>query len=151
MSRYLYLSQAVLQMVVGLGAVVSGMLLIAAPSGELLRAPPDMLKGSPFTDFLLPGIILVLVNGIGQIAASVMTIRRNESAGYAGAVFGMGLMIWIFVQVNMIGGGHILQVGYFFIGVVETALSYLIHDDLLKRKQRAGSGREAGVPERNRK
>jgi hypothetical protein len=45
-------------------------------------------------------------------------------------VLGIGLMIWIFVQVNMIGGGHILQYSYFALGVVETSLSFLIQDQL---------------------
>jgi hypothetical protein len=134
MRRLLYLSQAVIQFLVGLGAAVSGALLIAAPSGALLQAPADMLKGSPFPDFVLPGIILFLVNGVGQIVAALLTVRRHRSAGYVGAVFGLGLMIWIFVQVNMIGGGHILQYSYFFVGVVETSFSFLIQNDLSGNK-----------------
>ncbi len=132
MKRPLFISQAVLQFLVGIGAAISGALLIVAPSGRLLQAPPDMLKGSPFTDFLLPGLILFLVNGVGQLVASVLSYRMHKWSGYVGAVFGFGLMIWIFVQVNMIGGGHILQYGYFAVGVVETALAFLVQSSLVK-------------------
>jgi hypothetical protein len=130
MKRILFLSQGVIQIFVGLGAAVSGALLILYPSGELLQAPLDMLKGSPFQNFLLPGIILFLVNGVGQFVAGVLTFRRHPLSGYVGAVFGFALMIWIFVQVNMIGGGHSLQYSYFFFGVVETALSFEIQNHL---------------------
>jgi hypothetical protein len=124
------ISQAVIQFFVGFTAAVSGSLLVISPSGELLRAPLEMLRGSPFRDFLIPGVILSLVNGIGQIAAAVLTLRRHRFAGYAGAVFGLGLMIWIFLQVSWIGGGHILQYSYFFLGVLETALAFVLQGHL---------------------
>ncbi len=125
-NRLLYLVQGILQLLVGIGAAVSGTMLIVAPSGALLQTSPDMLKGSPFHDFLVPGIILFLVNGVGQLAAGILALRRHRWSGYIGAVFGFGLMIWIFVQVNMIGGGHVLQYSYFAAGLVETALAFLM-------------------------
>jgi hypothetical protein len=115
---------------VGFGAAICGAILLLFPSGSPMQMSVDMLRNSPFHDFLLPGIILFLVNGIGQFAAAVMTIKKHRWAGYGGAVFGLGLMIWIFVQVNMIGGGHFLQYSYFMIGIVETSLSFLIQDVL---------------------
>ncbi len=127
MKDLVFISQGALLILVGLSAAISGSLMILFPSGEIFQAPPDMLKNTPFRDFLIPGIILFLVNGAGQIIAGVLTIRRHRLAGYFGAVFGFGMMIWIFVQVNTIGGGHILQYGYFTIGIIEAALAFLIH------------------------
>jgi len=126
MMRLLVALQGTLQILVAIGALVSGAMLIVAPSGALLQAPPDMLAGSPFHDFLIPGMILFLVNGVGQLVAGVLTLRHHRWSGYIGAVFGFGLMIWIFVQVNMIGGGHWLQYTYFTAGVVETALAFVM-------------------------
>jgi hypothetical protein len=115
---------------VGLGAVICGAMLIVVPAGTLLHFPPDTLKGTPFANFLVPGIILFLVIGIGQLAGGLLTIRKHRFSGYLGAVLGFGLMIWIFVQVNMIGGRDILQYCYFTVGVIETALSFLIQKHL---------------------
>jgi len=126
MKRVLFVTQGVIQFLVGISAAVSGLMLILHPSGDLLQAPLEMLRGSQFSDFLIPGIILFLVNGIGQLVAGVITFRRHPNAALTGAVFGIGLMIWIFVQVNMIGGRHILQYGYFFIGVIETSLAFVM-------------------------
>jgi hypothetical protein len=130
MKNLLFVSQGVIQIFVGIGAVASGALLIIAPSGELLQMSTDMLKGTPFDDYLIPGIILFLVNGLGQIVGGILTLRRNRIAGFLGAALGIALMIWLFVQVNMIGGGHILQYSYFMIGVIETTLSFVIQDHL---------------------
>ena len=127
MKKFIYVAQGVIQMLVGISAMVSGAMLAAYPSGELLQAPLEMLRGSPFSDFLVPGIILFMINGVGQFLAGIFTLRRHPLAAHAGVVFGIALMIWIFVQVNMISGGHILQYSYFFIGVVETSLAFLMH------------------------
>jgi hypothetical protein len=136
--KLIFVAQSLVQAFVGLGAVISGALLIIAPSGTLLRTPLDMLRGSPFDDFLLLGVILVLVNSIRQIVAAILTLRRHQVAGYVGAVFGMGLMVWIFVQVNMIGGGHNLQYSYFLLGVVETSLAFFIQAYLLAEAEVRG-------------
>jgi hypothetical protein len=128
MKNIVFISQCLIQFFVGLTAVVSGAMLIVVPTGSLLQMPPDMLKATPFDDFLLPGVMLFLVIGVGHVAGGVLTMRRHRFAGYSGAALGFGLMIWIFVQVNMIGGGHILQYSYFMLGVIEAALSFVIQD-----------------------
>ncbi len=110
-----------------------------------------MLDGSPFHNFLVPGIILLFVNGVGQLAAGYLTFRRHVLAGYAGGAFGLGLIIWIFVQVSMIGGGHILQYGYFFLGIAETALAIVIQDYIAASRRdgayTAGGTSHPGTPE----
>jgi hypothetical protein len=130
MKNILFYSLGVIQIFVGIGAAVCGGVMIAVPSGELLHLSPNMLDGTPFSNFLVPGIILLCINGICQLAGGIITLRKHKYAGYIGAIFGIGLMIWIFVQVNMIGGKNILQYIYFFLGVAETALSFLIQQYL---------------------
>ncbi len=140
MRQLVFISQTIIQIFVAVGALVCGLLLIIDPSDVLLQMHPDILKDSPFHDFLAPGVILFLVNGVGQLFAGLLSIRRHRFAGYVGAVFGIGLMTWIFVQVNMIGGRHILQYSYFLFGLLETALSFSIHNYLTAaREQRTAS------------
>jgi hypothetical protein len=134
MKKLIFTIQAIIQFFVGVSAAVSGALMMIIPSGALFQLPPDMLKNTPFHDFLIPGIILFFINGVGQIVAGFLSMRKHPKAGFTGAVFGMGLMIWIFVQVNMIGGGHILQYSYFMLGLLETALSFLIQNYLAKEQ-----------------
>ena len=90
MKNFVFLSQAVIQIFVGLGAAICGLLLIFFPSGTPLQMSLEMLRDSPFHDFLIPGIILFLVNGVGQLLAGLFTIRRHPYAGYLGAILGIG-------------------------------------------------------------
>jgi hypothetical protein len=95
----------ILQIFIALGAIGGGITLIIKPDGSLMQMPLSCLSGSPFTSFLVPGLILLIVNGFGNFVAGILCFRQHWLAGFAGIFFGLGMMIWIFVQVNMIGGG----------------------------------------------
>lgn len=126
MKKLVSMLEGILQAFVGLGALVCGALLMAFPKGTALNMPLSILKGSPFASFFWPGLILFAVIGLGHAAASVLSFRRRRFCGLAGAVMGLGLMIWIFMQASMIGGGHWLQYLYFALGTAEAALAVLL-------------------------
>jgi len=115
-----------LEALIGLSALPSGVFLMIFPDGSKLKMPLSMLDRSPFSSFFLPGLILFSVIGVGHAVAAAMTFRGRRFRAPAGAVMGLGLMIWIFVQVSMIGGGHWLQYLYFFLGTAETSLAVLL-------------------------
>ena len=60
----------ILQFFLGFGAVISGGLLIAAPNGSLMQMPLSMLASSPFSNFLIPGIILFSLLGVYPVAVA---------------------------------------------------------------------------------
>ena len=126
MKKLVPVLEGILQAFVALGALPCGALLMIYPDGSALKMSISMLQGSPFASFFWPGLILFLVNGIGQAVAAVLSFRRHRFAGPAGAVMGLGLMIWIFVQVSLIGGGHWLQYLYFALGTAEVSLAVLL-------------------------
>jgi hypothetical protein len=128
MKKTFSLAEGLLQSFIALGAMAGGIFMIIRPDGSLMHMPLDMLKGSPFKDFLIPGIILFSVNGLGNALSSYLSFKQHILAGYAGIFFGMALTIWIFVQVSMIGGGHWLQYLYFSLGILETLLGFGIRE-----------------------
>jgi len=128
MKKAVYITEGVLQQFIGIGAFLSGILMMINPDGSAFQMPLSMLKGSPFTDFFLPGLILCIVNGAGNITAGILSFRKHKLAGFAGIFFGSGLVIWIFVQVSMIGGGHWLQNLYFTLGFIELILGFAIRE-----------------------
>jgi hypothetical protein len=87
-----------------------------------------LLKDSPFRSFLIPGIILFSVNGVGNIVSAVLCFRIQRIAGFAGIFFGFGLIIWLFVQISLVGGGHWLQYLYFVLGVIELLLGIAMRE-----------------------
>ena len=59
---------AVLLILLAVNALVGGALLIADPSGGLLGMPVSLLAGSPFRDYLLPGLVLFGLLGVLPLA-----------------------------------------------------------------------------------
>ena len=63
----------------GLGALGGGGLLAVAPSGRLLGMPVAMLAGSPFADFLVPGMVLFSVLGVAPCLLVVALLKQPRS------------------------------------------------------------------------
>ena len=70
-----------LQAFIGLGAVGGGLGLILKPSGAILGLPLELLESSPFSTYLVPGIVLLAVNGLGSLAGAAATFARYRHAG----------------------------------------------------------------------
>ena len=134
MKRAVYFAEGVLQSLIGTGAVICGALLIIGPDGRYLQMPIDMLSKSPFRNFLIPGLILFLVNGVGNVVSAVLCFKMHRNAGFGGMFFGFGLIIWLFVQINMVGGGSWLQYLYFVLGILELLLGIVMRE--FERKQK---------------
>jgi hypothetical protein len=115
-----------LQGFVALSAIPSGILMMIFPQGIVKEMPVSMLEGSPFNDFFWPGLLLFGVIGLGHALALFFGLKRRPLFEAAAAAMGLGLMIWIFVQVNMIGGGHWLQYLYFALGTAEVSLAVIL-------------------------
>ena len=62
-----------------LSAIFGGGALIISPSGKLFRMPLAMLANSPFTNFLIPGIILVCVIGLIPVGLVFALRKRPEN------------------------------------------------------------------------
>jgi hypothetical protein len=86
----------------GLGGLAGGLSLTLAPDGSIMKMSTSLLDGSPFSDFLIPGLILLLVLGVLPLAAAAGLWMRRRWAWYAAFVVGCGLMIWILVEMTII-------------------------------------------------
>jgi hypothetical protein len=60
--RRLVYGLAVIQFCIGISAIVGGLGMVLDPSGSSMSLPPDMLEASPFSDFLIPGLVLLTIN-----------------------------------------------------------------------------------------
>jgi hypothetical protein len=115
----------VLHAIVGVGAIAGGWACISNPQAPL-GADVGLLKNSPFSDFLIPGIFLFGVIGIGNIFSAITMYLKSSFQGYISSVFSWVLVFWIIIQcsiLNQIGFLHIL---FFIIGLVQASLAMII-------------------------
>lgn len=108
-----------LLLVNGLGALFGGYHLISHPDGSSLQMPLSMLATTPFTNFLIPGVILFVANGLFSMAVlSSLLLKKRYSALL---IIGQGVVLfsWICIQVVLIRGVHAL---HFIFGGIGLAL-----------------------------
>lgn len=101
--------------------------LAADPTGSAVGLDPEWLEGSPFADYLIPGIILLVVLGIGPVIVVVGIFRRLQWAWMASLLAGLALIIWIVVEVLIVGyiSQPPLQLVYGLIGFAIIATTLL--------------------------
>lgn len=114
-----------LQLFVGIGAIFGGLAAIVNPE-EPLGITVEALKNSPFSNYLIPGIILFTIIGLGNVFSALMFRFKFKFQGYISSVFSWALVIWIVVQCIMLEAVAFLHILFFMIGVIEAVLSAII-------------------------
>jgi len=109
----------------GLGALAGGAMLVSRPDGSAMGFNVALLAGSPFADYLIPGLILGGLFGVGSLVTAFLGLRHSGWAPLFGIAIGTGQMIWILVELAIIREFSFLHPTMFAIGLVIAATSIL--------------------------
>ena len=124
---------------IGIGAVISGAMLFAAPDGHLMQWTTDQLAHTPFSNYLIPGIILFTFVGIFPLFVAYGLVKRPGWAwpdainparrmhwAWTGAwAAGVIMLIWIGTEMALLGYISFLQPAIAIYGVVLIMLALL--------------------------
>jgi hypothetical protein len=102
-----------------LSCLAGGLALVIWPGGNRLLPALDMLRFTPFHDYLVPGLILTIAVGGAQLRCLASNYQRTPSAVLACAFAGGTLSVWIVAEAAMIRVLHPLHGLYFAIGLAQ--------------------------------
>jgi hypothetical protein len=102
----------------GIGALAGGIALVSQPDGSVMHFETSLLAGSPFSDYLVPGLILGGLFGVGSLVVAAMGLRRARLAPFLAFAIGCAQMIWIVVQLGIIKELSWLHPAFFGVGLV---------------------------------
>jgi hypothetical protein len=125
MKKY-YIILFCIQVMIVLGAVPAGWAYLTDPSGASMGVTLDLLAKSPLKNFLIPGLFLLIVHGIGNLAGAILSIMGKPFAGKAALALGIILCLWIVIQVWWITLSSFMQPLFFGIGMFEALLGWTI-------------------------
>ncbi|MBX2907375.1 MAG: hypothetical protein KF744_15120 [Taibaiella sp.] len=127
LSRYRLLSSTLL-LFNGVGALYGGFSLMSHPDGSGLRLSMQLLQHTPFANYLIPGLVLFVINGLFSITALMLLATRYR--GYERYVILQGLLlaVWLLVQIALI---RTLDMMHVIMGI--TALGLLICGAMIAR------------------
>ncbi len=108
---------------VGLTAIGGGIALLAGLEAD--RYPLEMLDGTPFIDYTLPGLILSVVVGGSAAIATLNTIRHPRTGAVGSIAAGAILVGWIAGEVVLLrepSGINPVEIGYAAAGTAMVCL-----------------------------
>ena len=113
----------ILLLVTGLSASLSGLLLILHPQGESFGFSSAVLQFSPFSNFLLPGIILAAIGLVHLLAILLWSIHSNLKFDMA-VTAGLLLCGWIVGQMILLRMVNGWQISFLFVGLLTVLSAY---------------------------
>ena len=129
---------------IGVGAVAGGLSMILDPSGKTLHMDGMLpyfqvlpFAKTLFQDFLFSGFALLIVNGLTNLTAAVLLLKRKRLGVILGGVFGVTLMLWICIQFYMFPL-NFMSTAYFIFGLCQALTGYVAW----RRLRQAESGRD---------
>jgi hypothetical protein len=124
---------------VSLGAIYGGVNLISDPTGGSINFPKELLENSIFSSYLIPGLILFLFLGVFPLMLIFpllfkprwrffdrLNIYLNHHWAWTLTLYtSIMLIIWIDVQIMIIGYRSLLQGIFGLVGVAMLILTLL--------------------------
>jgi hypothetical protein len=101
---------------VGIPAVMGGGSLAVWPSGRLLGITVELLRQGPFTDFLLPGLMLYGL-GVTHLITAYLCAKAEPGSEVVSAVTGTALLLWLTGEASILHATSWLQLVYAVLGV----------------------------------
>jgi hypothetical protein len=105
-------------------AILSGVLMISNPDGGISKLSLSLLEGTPFKNFLIPGILLAIIVGGINLLAVFHNIKHQPTRYNWALAGGITISGWIIGQMIVIHSVHWLHILYLGIGILIILLSY---------------------------
>ncbi len=105
-------------------ATLSGLLMISKPDGGLINLSPSLLDGTPFKNFLVPGILLAVIVGGANLLAVVFNMQLHPNRYYWAMAGGIIISGWIVMQMILINAVYWLHFLYLVIGIIIILLAH---------------------------
>lgn len=116
---------------IGIGAVAGATGMLMDPTGKAMGMDTMLpyfqvmpLADLLYQNYIFPGIALFLVNGLTNLTAAVLLLRRRKSGVILGGVFGITLMLWICIQF-VIFPLNFMSTIYFVFGFSQAVTGYM--------------------------
>jgi len=119
--RLLTYSLGVFQAFIGITAIAGGFRLVSNPNGTS-DIPIEWLNSSPFTNYLIPGLVLLIVIGVGNALGGIFSFLSKKYAGGIAAILGTFLILFMAFEVWFVSLRTFLQPLYFILGAIVLVL-----------------------------
>ena len=105
------------------GAVLTGSMMAGSNQGIFNEYPRDWLMKLPFDSWVVPGIIVIIVFGLGNMAAGAFCFYNANRAWLVSAAMGALLCVGVVLQVIVLGEWYLATLQLLVLGIVQLCLA----------------------------
>jgi hypothetical protein len=117
----------IISLFIAITAIIGGILMFTGLENTNLSL--NLLQGTPFKDFFIPGILLLIIVGMSSSIASFMQIRNYNLKAEMSFVAGLLLTGWIIIEILLLNQPEPTFIEYLYLGLglLMTGLSILLY------------------------
>lgn len=131
--KWLLYCSCALQSMIGVTAIAGGLRLVMNPAGTQ-DIPIDWLHNSPFSNYLIPGLVLAVVIGLGNVYAGFVSFLRRVYSGSIAIAVSLVLIGFMFVELWYVGLRNFLQPLYLFLGLILLLIGMKLNKSIVTNK-----------------
>ena len=103
-----------------IGAIYYGTLMII---GKFTEYPSEWLTRVPFTNWFYPGIIAIVIFGIGNFIAVIFCLTKNNKYIIVSAVMGAILLLSLLISILVLGNIYLATIEFIVLGIIQLILT----------------------------
>lgn len=111
---------------IGIGACAGGIGALSDISGANMGIDAhEALVHAPFATFLIPGLFLLIVIGVGNLLVAYSAWKQLVSYPYWEILMGLIMLLWLLMQCIMLFAINPLHIIFFLLGLCQILLGCL--------------------------
>ncbi|MBU3155469.1 hypothetical protein [Clostridium estertheticum] len=110
-------------LIMALGAIYIGVMMISSSGGIFTQYPKEWLSKVPFDNWIVPGIITIVLFGMGNIIAAILSFKKgNGKFWVTSAIMGGLLFLSIIIQVIVLREWYMATVEFLILSIIQLCL-----------------------------
>ncbi|MBE3100782.1 MAG: hypothetical protein IMZ47_00690 [Firmicutes bacterium] len=111
-------------LVLALLFIYLGVMMIGSKSGLFVEYPKEWLTKLPFKSWVMPGVIAIVLFGLGNIVAAIFSFTKaNTKSWFISAIMGGILFISLVAQIIVLGEWYLATVEFFVLSIIQLCIS----------------------------
>ena len=102
------------------GAIYDGMLMVL---GNFSEYPPEWLEKVPFKGWFWPGVIAIVLYGIGNLIAAWLSLYKNNKGLFASLIMGIIFLISLLASIKILGEGYLATFQFIILSIIQILLT----------------------------
>ena len=123
----------VYDLILALGAIYIGVMMVSSNKGMFIEYPKEWLAKVPFESWVIPGIIAIVLFGLGNVIAAILSLRKgNSKSWFMSAVMGGISFISLIAQVVILGETYLSTVEFLILSIIQLGLCQYVFNGYRK-------------------